>query len=291
MATACIRSTAWPLLLAVLCLQAACLGGSSAYQQVAGVTTPGATPGQRFSTVDAPVLACPAALPVKVSASGQIVAPADAAYAATRPTLCYGRVADAVADGFRREAPGASGAAASATAQPTPMPLAAAAAAVFARLSATPFSAAELPGGMSLTNQAAGTAVQDLNRSSAALIGELDVRLSGPDERNLIAYLVFPSDAAAATAFAAQGAGHDASDPVVFAPSGMSYLSRCASGSVPDGGGAALGMTICYVQIGYVEVVGVSGRRNPSGRSPQGDPDTAIVLARAGVQHFLRVQR
>ncbi|HZQ34463.1 MAG TPA: hypothetical protein VFD32_00920 [Dehalococcoidia bacterium] len=279
------------LLLAVACLQAACQGGRSVYRQVAGGTAPGATATERFSRVETPVLTCPVAQPIKVSVNGQIVAPADAVYPTTRPTLCYGREADAVADGFRREPTGANGVAASATVQATPLPLAAIAAAVFARLGATPITDAELPGGMSMPRQAPGTAVQDANAPVAALIGELDVGLSGPDERNLIAYLVFPSETAAATAFATQGAGHDARDPVVFTPSGMSYLSRCASGSVAGEVGAALGTTICYVQIGYVEVVGLSARRDASGRSPQGDPDTAIALARAGVQHFLRAQR
>lgn len=289
MAALRMRSVGLPLLLAVACLQAACLGGGSAYQQVAGGTTPGATAPARFTVVDVSAPTCPAALPIKVSATGQIVAPTDGGYAATRPTLCYGAVADAAADGFRLDPAAARGGGASASPQPTP--LAAAAAAVFARLSAAPITAEELPQGISAPQQAPGAAVQEANAPVAGLVGELDVRLSGPDERDLLAYLVFPSEAAAIAAFATQAAGHNARDPVLFTPSGISYPSRCASGSVPTANGVTLGTTICYVRIGYVEVVGLSARRDASGRSPQGDPALAIALARAGVQHMLRVQR
>jgi len=280
----------WPLLLVVTVTQAACLWAASpSAPPSAGATrTP---PAERFRVVDIVAPSCPSTLPIKVDGVGHIVQPADAAYGATLPRLCYATAADAQQDGYTPSPPGQRAALSPTGVAGTPVSVQAAATALFGKLERTPITAAELPSGSTDPRASRGASVQAANAAVPGLIGEIDVALTGPDDRDGIAYLVFPADGAAAHAFASQSAGQAARDVVSFAPSGIGYPTRCISAAVPQAGGPALGTTICYVRIGYVEVVGLSARADPSGRTPQGDPEQAIALARAGVQHLLRVLR
>lgn len=281
----------WPLLLAAGVMQAACLWGNaspSAPPSAAATRTP---PAERFRVVDIVTPMCPPALPIKVDGAGHIVQPAAAGYGATLPRLCYATIADAQQDGYTPAPAGVHAAPANPTVAGTPVSVQAAATALFGRLERTPMTADELPSGNTDPRAGRGTAVQEANAPIPGLIGELDISVTGPDDRDRIAYLVFPADELAARVFATQNAGRAAHDALSFAPSGIGYPTRCASAAVPQTGGPALGTSVCYVRIGYVEVVGLSASADTSGRMPQGDPERAIALARAGVQHLLRVLR
>jgi hypothetical protein len=233
---------------------------------------------------------CPPALPIKVTAQGLVVGPGEPDYASASPLLCYDTAADAQADG-RARTPLAAG-----TARPTSTPSPVAAqerqtstaedTTITGRLLSSAIAASALPAVFSAPVVGSSTTIQQLLAETPDLVGEVDIALTGPDTQDLIGYLVFSSDEAAAATLRDVRLGPDEDNPQDFFPYGLDTLARCRSAGSSTSIGGRVGATACFAQSGSVLIVGLSAAADPGDVLQHGSPARAIALLATGIRHF-----
>lgn len=107
-------------------------------------------------------------------------------------------------------------------------------------------------------------------------VGQVVVAFRGPEDTDSIVYIVFPTNDDARRYHDAPDAGRITGS---FRPTGISDPATCQTfTSREDEGGS-----ICFVRVDNVEVVGVSLLEDDL---TKGDNESALALARAGVQHL-----
>jgi hypothetical protein len=155
--------------------------------------------------------------------------------------------------------------------------------ATYRKLLATPIAAGDLPAGV--TGGAPLRAAPNATDRAHHAIGEVDVRLHGPDPVDMIEYVVFPS-AADASADLAGGLRQDPRDHVTVASTpaaGFDVPTRLYTVQVVVGGQPKGYYAHCAAIDGPVIAVGTAAA---TPRYPTGDTTTACALTHTSLTHL-----
>ncbi|MFL6074417.1 MAG: hypothetical protein ACJ73S_13570 [Mycobacteriales bacterium] len=153
----------------------------------------------------------------------------------------------------------------------------------YRKLLATPIAAGDLPAGV--TGGAPVRADPNATDRAYHVVGEVDVRLHGPDPVDMIEYVVFRS-AADATADLAGGLRQDPRDHVTVAgrpAAGFDVPAHLYTVQVVVGGQPKGYYAHCAAIDGPVIAVGTAAA---SPANPTGDSTTACALAHAALTHL-----
>ncbi len=148
-----------------------------------------------------------------------------------------------------------------------------------------PFEGRELPAGFFNPQVSSGTLDEQDRRLRA--VGQVDVDVEGPDDADLIIYIVFNNDADARNYVnnaAIEGAGTTVTGS--FDPAGLASPSKCFTG-VSTSGSTKNGISGCLVSSGHVVVFGAAVL---AGNTQRGNNQSALNLTKAGVEHLKKVR-